>query len=126
VVLTVLSWNPACCTTQPQWEQQVEGAVTTLIAKYSALKRIDLMTVIRGPENALCPTPPVANETISLPPELDAALAAVAAKHPSLVFVAPKFEAPNCAAFSGGGPHLTTAGNATVAQDIAAYFDDFQ
>jgi hypothetical protein len=126
VVLTVLSWNPACCTTQPQWEQQVEAAVTTLVAKYSALKRIDLMTVIRGPGNALCPTPPVANETIAMPPELDAALAAVAAKHTGLVFVAPKFEAPNCAAFSGGGPHLTTAGNTAVAKDIAAHFDDFQ
>ena len=126
VVLTVLSWNPACCTTQPQWEQQVEGAVTTLVAKYSALKRIDLMTVIRGPGNALCPTPPVANETIALPSELDAALAAVAAKHAGLVFVAPKFEAPNCAAFSGGGPHLTPAGNTAVAKDIAAHFDDLQ
>jgi hypothetical protein len=84
------------------------------------------MTVIRGPGNALCPTPPVANETISIPPELDAALAAVAAKHASLVFVAPKFEAPNCAAFSGGGPHLTTPGNTAVAQDIAAHFDDLQ
>jgi hypothetical protein len=126
VVLAVLSWNPACCTTQPQWEQQVDGAVTTLVAKYSALKRIDLMTVIRGPDNALCPTPPVANETIAMPPELDAALAAVAAKHAGLVFVAPKFEAPNCAAFSGGGPHLTTAGNTAVAKDIAAHFDELQ
>jgi hypothetical protein len=126
VVLTVLSWNPACCTTQLEWEQQVERAVTTLIAKYTALKRIDLMTVIRGPGNQLCPTPPVANETIAMPPELDAALAAVATKHSGLVFVAPQFEAPSCGAFSGGGPHLTTAGNTAVARDIAAHFDDFQ
>ena len=126
VVLTVLSWAPACCTTQPQWEQQVEAAVSNLVAKYGALKRIDLMTVIRGPGNQLCPTPPAANETIALPPELDAALAAVATKHPGLVYVAPKFEAPSCAAFSGGGPHLTTAGNTAVAKDIAAHFDDLQ
>ena len=126
VVLTVLSWAPACCTTQPQWEQQVEAAVTNFVAKYAALKRIDLMTVIRGPGNQLCPTPPAVDETISLPPELDAALAAVATKHPGLVYVAPKFEAPNCAAFSGGGPHLTTPGNTAVAKDIAAHFDDLQ
>lgn len=126
VVLTVLSWNPACCTTQPEWETPIEAAVSNLVAKYSALKRIDLMTVIRGPNNQLCPTPPVANETIALPAELDAALAAVASKHPGLVYVAPKFEAPNCAAFSGGGPHLTQQGNATVAQTIATHFGDLQ
>ena len=39
---------------------------------------------------------------------------------PNLVFVAPKFEAPNCAAFSGGEPHLTTAGNTAVAKLIGA------
>jgi hypothetical protein len=125
-VLTVLSWNPACCSTQPEWEAQVDAAVTNLIAKYSALRRIDLMTVIRGPGNQLCPTPPVANETISMPPELDGAIAAIAAKRPGLVFVGPKLEAPSCAAFSGGGPHLTPAGNTAIAQSLAAYFDDLK
>lgn len=126
VVLTVLSWNPACCTTQPEWEAKIDAAIANLQAKYSALKRIDLMTVIRGPGNMLCPTPPVANETIVIPPELDAALAASAAKLPQLVFVAPKFEAADCAAFNGGGPHLTTAGNTAVAKVVAAYFADLQ
>lgn len=126
VVLTVLSWNPACCTSQPEWEAKIDAAIANLQAKYSALKRIDLTTVIRGPGNMLCPTPPVANETIVIPPELDAALAASAAKFPELVFVTPKFEAPSCAAFNGGGPHLTTAGNAAVAKDIAAHFDGLQ
>ncbi len=122
VVLTVLSWVPACCTTQPQWVAQVTGAINTLKAKYSGLKRIDLMTVIRGPNNMLCPTAPAAGETIVIPPELDGALAAAAAQFPNFVFVAPKFEAPNCAAFSGGGPHLTTTGNTAVAKNIAASF----
>jgi hypothetical protein len=126
VLLTVLSWNPACCTTQPQWEAQVDAAIANLKAKYAALKRIDLLTVVRGPGNMLCPTAPVANETIVIPPELDAALAASAAKQPGLVFVAPKFEAANCAAFNGGGPHLTTPGNTAVAKDIAAHFVDLQ
>jgi hypothetical protein len=126
VVLTVLSWNPACCTTQPQWETPIGAAVTNLQAKYSALKRVDLMTVIRGPGNMLCPTPPAANETIVIPPELDGALAATATKFPGLVFVAPKFEAPSCAAFNGGGPHLTSAGNTAVAKDIAASFAHLQ
>jgi hypothetical protein len=84
------------------------------------------MTVIRGPGNQLCPTAPVANETIVIPPELDAALAASAAKKPQLVFVTPKFEAASCAAFNGGGPHLTSAGNTAVAKDIAAHFAGLQ
>ena len=126
VVLTVLSWVPACCTTQPQWLAQVTGAINTLKSKYPGLKRIDLMTVIRGPNNTACPTPPAAGETIVIPPELDGALAAAAAQFPNFVFVAPKFEAPNCAAFSGGGPHLTTAGNTAVAKNIAAYFATIQ
>ncbi len=126
VVLTVLSWAPACCTTQPEWEAQVTGAINTLISKYPGLKRIDLMTVIRGANNMLCPTAPAAGETIVIPPELDGALAAAATQFPNFVFVAPKFEAPNCAAFSGGGPHLTTAGNTAVAKNIAAYFATIQ
>ncbi len=126
VVLTVLSWAPMCCTTQPQWEAQVTGAINTLKSKYSGLKRIDLMTVIRGANNALCPTPPAAGETIVIPPELDGALAAAAVQFPNFVFVAPKFEAPDCAAFSGGGPHLTTAGNTAVAKNIGAYFATIQ
>jgi hypothetical protein len=126
VVLTVLSWAPACCDTQPEWVTQVTGAVNTLRAKYTGLRRIDLMTVIRGPNNMLCPTPPAAGETIVIPPELDNALAAVAVAFPGLVFVAPKFEAASCSAFSGGGPHLTTAGNTAVASDIATYFATIQ
>jgi hypothetical protein len=126
VVLTVLSWVPACCVTQPEWQTQITSAIMNLRTKYSGLRRIDLMTVIRGPGNRLCPTAPAAGETIVIPPELDAALAAAATQFPNLVFVAPKFEAPNCAAFSGGGPHLTTTGNTAVAATIGAYFANLQ
>jgi hypothetical protein len=122
VILTVLSWVPACCTTQAEWQTQIVKAIDNFKSKYTGLKRIDLMTVIRGPGNKLCPTAPAAGESIVMPPELDAALASSAAQFPGLAFVAPPFEAPNCAAFSGGGPHLTSAGNSAVAKTISAYF----
>jgi len=122
VVLTVLSWRPPCCATQAEWEAQVGKAVATLQSKYAGLKRIDLMTVVRGPHNQGCPAPPATDEYIAMPKEFDAALAGVAAKFPGLVFVGPKTEAPSCAAFVGGGPHLTKEGNAAVAKAIAAYF----
>ena len=118
VVLTVLSWRPPCCATQAEWEAQVGKAVTALRSKYAGVKRIDLMTVIRGPRNQRCPAPP-ATERI----HRDASrVRRGAAKFPGLVFVGPKTEAPSCAAFDGGGPHLTNEGNAAVANAIGAYF----
>jgi len=126
VVLTVLSWAPPCCATQAEWQAQITAAINTLVAKYPGLRRIDLMTVIRGPGNQLCPLAPAAGETIVMPPELDGALAAAASQLPNLVFVAPRFEAPDCASFIGGGPHLTAAGNTAVASMIGAYFATIQ
>jgi hypothetical protein len=119
IVLTVLSWT---ITTQSDWETQIDAAIANLQAKYPAVRRIDLLTVIRGPHNMTCPTPPAAGETIAMPPALDAAIAAAAARAPGLVFAGPKFEAPDCAAFNGGGPHLTTAGNTAMAKMISSYF----
>ena len=84
------------------------------------------MTVVRGPRNQGCPTPPATDEYIAMPQEFDAALAGVAARFPGLVFVGPKAEAPSCASFVGGGPHLTKEGNAEVAKAIAAYFANHQ
>jgi hypothetical protein len=105
-VLTVLSWRPPCCATQAEWDAQVGKAVTALRSKYAG-----------G-----CPAPPATDECIAMPQEFDAAPAAVAATFPGMVFVSPKTEAPSCAAFDGGGPHLTNEGNAAVANAIGAYF----
>ncbi len=124
VVLTVLSWT--CCTTQAEWETQIDAAITNLMARYSALKRIDLMTITRGPGNMACPMAPNVGQTDVVPPELDAALAATATKMPSFAFVAPKFEAPSCSIYTGGGPDVTPAGSATMAKMIAAYFVNLQ
>ena len=33
VMLTVLSWLPACCTTQVEWETQIAAAIMTLQTK---------------------------------------------------------------------------------------------
>jgi hypothetical protein len=123
IVLTVLSWT---IVTQPDWETQITGAVNVLRMKYPEVKRIDLITVIRGPKNMVCATPPAAGETIRMPPELDAAIAITAAKFPGLVYAGPKFEAPDCSAFNGGGPHLTGAGNMAMAKMISAYFATVQ
>jgi hypothetical protein len=119
LVFVVLSWT---ITAQSDWETQVTAAIHNFQTNYPNVRRIDLLTIIRGPNNMLCPTPPAAGETIQMPAALDAALAAVAGRFPGLVDVGPKFEATSCADFSGGGPHLTTAGNTKAAATISAYF----
>ena len=74
-----------------------------LESKYSGLKRIDLMAVVRSPRNQGCPAPPAAGEYIAIPKEFDAALVGVAVKFPGLVFVGPKSR-PLVAPRSSGDP----------------------
>ena len=119
LVFVVLSW---VITDQSVWETNVTAAINNFRTNYPSVRRIDLLTVIRGLNNMLCTIPPAAGETIQMPASLDAALAAVAARNPGFVFVGPKFEATSCADFSGGGPHLTIQGNMKAATTIAAYF----
>ncbi len=108
--------------TQTEWRQGITQAVNTIKAKYPGLKRMDLVTQIRGPNNMLCPTAPTAGETIAVPPEQDAAMGEVAAAFPGFVFVGPRVQAHSCSEFVGGGPHLTTAGNMANVQPFADYF----
>jgi len=112
--------------TQAEWRTGITQAVNNFKAKWPSVRRIDLVTQIRGPNNMNCPTPPTAGETIAVPPEQDAALADVAAAFPGFVFVAPKVEAHACSEFQGGGPHLTTAGNMANMPVLANYFVQMQ
>jgi hypothetical protein len=108
--------------TQAEWRTGITQAVNNFKAKWPTVRRIDLVTQIRGPNNMLCPTPPTAGETIAVPPEQDAAMADVAAAFPGFVFVGPKVEAHACSEFQGGGPHLTAAGNMANMPVLANYF----
>ena len=108
--------------TQAEWRTGITQAVNNFKSKWPSVRRIDLVTQIRGPNNMLCPTPPTAGETIAVPPEQDAAMADVAAAFPGFVFVGPKVEAHACSEFQGGGPHLTAAGNMANVSVLADYF----
>ncbi len=70
--------------TQAEWRTGITQAVNNFKARWPSVRRIDLVTQIRGPNNMLCPTPPTAGETIAVPPEQDAAMADVAAALPGL------------------------------------------
>jgi hypothetical protein len=118
IVFIVLSWTIMA---QSDWENAVAGAVQSLRAKYPKVRRIELMTIIRGPANAACGDPNVYAENTHIPAALDAALTQVAAASPSLVQVAPPFAVDACSDFEGTGPHLTMAGNAKLASKIAVW-----
>src|SRR6478752_6930744 len=112
--------------TQAEWRTGITQAVNNFKAKWPSVRRVDLVSQIRGPNNMLCPTAPIAGETIAVPPEQDAAMAEVAAAFPGFVFVGPKVQAHSCSEFVGGGPHLTTAGNTANVQPFADYFVQVQ
>jgi hypothetical protein len=112
--------------TQAEWRTAITAAINNFKTRWPTVKRIDLVTQIRGPNNMNCPTPPTAGETISVPPEQDAAMADVAAAFPGFVFVGPKVVAHSCSEFQGGGPHLTAAGNIANVSVLTDYFVQVQ
>jgi hypothetical protein len=131
IVYQAWSWQ---LTTEEEWVRNLTAAIETIRAKRPSAKRIDLMTIIRSPQNGWCHTttpplrPPLGPGTdhdatlqdSHVPDYVDAAFAKVAAAYPDLVSVAPRFEAHACADHIDG-IHLGS-GNAAVAKDIAAYF----
>jgi hypothetical protein len=129
LLFQAVSWE---LTDQAAWETQLEGALATITAKYPSAVRIDLMPLIRCPDNGYChdDEPPLdyqpgynhdaTKQDCHIPDFVDAAFAAVAANHPGLVALTPKFEAHNCAP-NIDGIHLGPE-NGPVAMDIATHF----
>lgn len=108
VIFVGVNWQ---FTTRGEWESALRAVVKTLRGKYSALRRIDLLTMLRGPKNLSCGSPMTVVQ-----PHIDEAIAAVAAEAPGLVFAGPRVEAQRCAVFTKGGPHFTPEGTAEVAR----------
>jgi hypothetical protein len=93
--------------------------VQNIKSKYSHVKRIDLLTMTRAPNNTACVS---GNNQTVIASYVDSAIAAVAAANPTLVVAAPKFYAPSCDVFTSGGPHFTTAGMPIIAQVYGNYY----
>jgi hypothetical protein len=114
VLLTAMQWEH---TSAAQWVASLSAAVDVIRAKYPHARRIDLLTMIRAPGNVSC-----GNPMSVVPPFVDEAVAAVAARRPELVRAGPRFEAPSCAAFKNGGPHFTPEGAAAMARVIGDHY----
>jgi len=120
--------NPSDPTVEASWVTILGTIVTTIQAKYPSAKRIELMTMIRGPGTSgpgtdCMPAATTTHEDI-VEPWVDNAIATVAQNHPSLVFAAPKFYVGACSWFAtDGGPHFLPGGQpGLVAQMVAAYY----
>ena len=85
--------------------------MATIRKKYPGVRRIDLLTMLRGPGNRSC-----GSEMTVVEPYVDAAVSAVAERFPGLVFAGPKVTAESCDVFTKRGPHFTDAGMAAVAR----------
>jgi hypothetical protein len=127
VVYQAWSWE---LTSEKAWVDSLEATLATIRAKLPSARRIDIMTIVRCPGNGWCHSdrPPLGPNTdhdatrqdCHVPEFVDAAFAKVAARHPGLVFVAPKFEAPSCSA-KIDGIHLHEQ-NRPVGEAIAEYY----
>lgn len=104
------------------WVTGMAKVVDNLKKKYSHLKRVDLLTVTRGPNNMVCSGD---SQMFSMIPSyVDSAMSMVAAMYPALVTVAPPFYAPTCDDFDSSmkPPHLSTAGKTAIAKLYGDYY----
>jgi hypothetical protein len=108
VIFTGVNWEYK---TRAEWQEKLAAAVETIRKKHPGARRIELITMLRGPGNQTC-----GSHMTVVEPYVDEAVAAVAASAPELVFAGPKVVAETCDVFTKGGPHYTDAGRKEVAR----------
>lgn len=106
VIFTAVNWT---FTSGAEWTPALQKAVDTIKAKYPQVRRIELVTMLRGPGNQTC-----GNLKTVVQPYIDEAVATVVAASGPLVVAGPKVET-SCEVFVKGGPHFSEAGMARVA-----------
>ncbi len=111
-----VEWN---FTTAGQWQAAYDGVVATFKSKYSNLKRVDLMTMLRAPNDTVCPNG-VATQVVQ--PFIDQAIQMEAQSNPSFVAAAPKFYAPDCSVFLPNSEHIQPMDYGVVAKVYQDYY----
>lgn len=108
-------------TTAAAWLAAYDKLIATIKGKFSNIKTIVLDTMVRAPMNKACGADATAAEAV-VPAYVDTAVDMAVAKYPGLVQAGPKIAVPNCATFTGTGPHLTDAGKKVVAKEYSDYW----
>ncbi len=103
------------------YEASITKAVATIKAKFAGVKRIELLTTLRSPNNQMCPG---AAALTVVQPYVDQAVQTVAAQSGGLVTVGPKIAVPDCAAWQGATTNLTPAASMAVGPLYFDYYKD--
>ncbi|HEY2903611.1 MAG TPA: hypothetical protein VGL59_23710 [Polyangia bacterium] len=112
-------------TSAAAWLAAYDKLVATIKGKFSNIKTIVLDTMVRAPGDKACGTDASAAEAV-VPAYVDSAVDMAVAKYPGLVQAGPKVAVPNCATFTGTGPHFTDAGKKVVAKEYSDYWANDQ
>jgi hypothetical protein len=127
IVFLVIDWE---IETEEVWVAGLKEMVANVKAKYPSVKRLDLMTMVRCPNNMMCnpnadygpgANPVAGRQDCYVTPEEDAAIAKVIADDPSFVAAGPKPQMAECNP-SHDGAHMTGAGNQQAAIDIGTFY----
>lgn len=108
VLFTGVQWEYK---TREEWESGLAAVVGTIRTKYPGVRRIELLTMLRGPGNQTC-----GSAMTVVQPYVDEAIEALAGRFPGLVVAGPRVETKTCEVFTNGGPHFTDGGTAEVAR----------
>jgi hypothetical protein len=102
------------------WMTGIQKVITTLKSKYSNLKRVDLLTMTRAPNNVACDSTNAIGSMVDQ--ATDDAVAALVSSGPPAIVASPKFYAPSCDDFMSGGPHFTDAAKPIIAKIYGDYY----
>jgi hypothetical protein len=127
VVFLAIDWE---LLTEADWIAGLDDCATNIKAKIPSAKRVDIVTLVRCPDNMMCnPNAdygPGANDSAPrqdcyVPDYVDSAIAKVIAAQPGYLTSGPKLEMAMCNP-SHDGAHMTGDGNQQAAKDYAAFY----
>ena len=99
VLFTAVNWEYK---TTEEWETSLLAVIKAIKERHYTVKSIELLTMLRGPKNKSC-----GDDKTIVDEKIDLAIQSMVTAHQGLVVAGPKVEAPSCAVFLKGGPHLT-------------------
>jgi hypothetical protein len=108
-------------TTKEAWETQLSKVVDNVKTKLPSVKRVDLLGLVRAPNNEMCANNNSASTVVR--PEQDEAMQAVADKSAGLVKVGPQYFAASCDSFVTNNTNLTAAAAVEVASALSPSYE---